>query len=168
MSNIIITPPVAKVVTLDEIKGEVRFETNSENDLLSWYVDVATARAQSYSRRQFITATYQLEIVPTSVVELPASPFQELLTVTDGSGDPVEYELDDTGLRAVMKLKSVPERLVATYTAGFGDDADDVPADARHAVRIAAGHYWRNREISGSLPQAFYDLLASVKIRRFS
>lgn len=38
-----------------------------------------------------------------------------------------------------------PDAFKVTYTAGYGDTADDVPASIRHAILLTVGHWYEHR-----------------------
>jgi len=48
------------VVSRDELKAQLRIDTNDENTLLDTYISAATQMAEHYCNRHFITAKYKL------------------------------------------------------------------------------------------------------------
>lgn len=48
------------VVSRDELKAQLRIDTNDENPLLDTYISAATQMAEHYCNRHFITAKYKL------------------------------------------------------------------------------------------------------------
>jgi uncharacterized phiE125 gp8 family phage protein len=162
----LVVPPTTTPVSVAELKAHLRIDIDAEDALLATYIETATDQAQVQTRRQFLTSTWRYEVSPVGDVVLPWSPFQSIVSVVDGDGASVDYDLDDTGLRAVVTPATSSERLVVTYTVGYGDEPSDVPMAARHAIRILASHYWACREDTGPMPPAVTALLDTVRIRR--
>ena len=68
--------------------------------------------------------------------------------------------------RAVLQL--LPARLLNAYeiafTAGYGDEASDVPAPIRQALKLLVAHWFEHREpvVLGEAPQEVPATIASL------
>lgn len=113
---------------------------------------------------------------------LPRPPLQgvEAVTYTDGAG--TEQTLDPSAY--VVDTASEPGRItpVSTwpagtdvrirYTAGYGDNEDNVPQRYRQGIRLLVGHWYANREsvvigtIATSVPHAADALFGYGRIYR--
>ncbi|MCP3680262.1 MAG: hypothetical protein GY782_08455 [Gammaproteobacteria bacterium] len=60
MALIQITAPSSEPVTLGEVKGHLRIDSTSEDELLKSYVKSARHKAELYMKRQIMPATWQL------------------------------------------------------------------------------------------------------------
>mgnify|MGYP003136392851 CR=1 FL=1 len=54
------TPATGQVVTTDELKSQLRIDSNDENTLLATYISAATQMAENYCNRHFLNARYKL------------------------------------------------------------------------------------------------------------
>jgi uncharacterized phiE125 gp8 family phage protein len=106
--------------------------------------------------------SYFLDYWPrSSCVTLPIAPLQAVsaVTVHDGTGGATTVD----AAACVVDTLSEPARLVLkgalppvlsrelnafeiAFTAGYGDEADDVPAPIRHALKLLVAHGFERRE----------------------
>lgn len=160
----ITTPPVNPAVSTADIKTHLRITGTDEDGYLDSLVSVATAYAQNFQNRQYITATYQmfLDDFPLCEIRVPRPPLQSVSSIQyyDATGTQQTlstsiYEVDNNGpvgriVRADDQTwPEVDDRLNAvtiTYTAGYGDDASDIPSETIHAIKLMVGHWYLHRE----------------------
>ena len=57
---VLVNNPTTKVVSYDDIKSQLRIDSNDEQNLLEAYIDAATDMAENYCNRHFITHQYKL------------------------------------------------------------------------------------------------------------
>lgn len=168
MSRDVVAPPAVLPVGLQELKDQIRVDTDGEDVLLGEYIATAVELVQHKANRQLITATIRETFSePCGSVILQASPFQSVVSCVDGDGAPVSYTVDTSGLRAVLTPATGVSKLVVTYEAGYGDDPSTVPYCARAAVRTKAAWLWRYRgdESPPSIDAALDALLAPIKLK---
>ncbi len=169
----LVTPPEDEPLTLDDAKYFPRVEIDDEDTFLELLISAARKVCESYTKSQFITATYKLVLDQFPVIgnqwqfigapiRLPMPPCQSVTSIqyTDMQGnlqtlDPSKYLVD---------LVSQPARIAPaffqpwpivrpqlasvqiTFVAGFGDDGSDVPEVYRVAIGQLVSHWYRNRE----------------------
>lgn len=117
---------------------------------------------------------------------LPRSPLQSVTSITYVDTDGATQTLSASKYR--VDSKSEPARVTeaegeiwpstdrvtnavtVTYDAGYGDQAADVPAAFKHAIKLLVGHWFENREASTpdsiqKLPTAVEALLSPYQVR---
>ncbi len=174
---IVTSPPVNKVLSVDEVKAQARLSLPGEADpfdgaedsLIETYIQAAIDELdapQGWLGRSLITRTMRLSLdyQPQRIVRLPGPPIEEVTAIDylDHDGAIQSADLDDfmTDLNADESYiwpkpgKIWPATLVApgririTYTAGYGLNSTDVPEIIRHALLIMAATSYRDRETS--------------------
>ncbi|MDM7255196.1 MAG: hypothetical protein P3W90_000675 [Paracoccus sp. (in: a-proteobacteria)] len=137
--------PIASgsAVTVDEVQEHLRVD----DDLLSGamaYAHAAQIEVEQYADiallEQTIIAT--TEHWPGQIIDLPVGPVQPggtatvAIIETDGSATPlVSGFWLEAGRYPRLHLGGEPGgRIRISYTAGFGDQGSDIPADLRHAL----------------------------------
>jgi len=160
----IVTAAAADPVSLAELKEHMRIDaSNSDDDnLLTALITVATKYAQSFTRRQLVTATYDMFLDRFfAQIIIPLPPTQGITTVkyTDDQGaqqtlaDTV-YQLDKESeparLRQAfnenwpttrMEMNAVEIRFICGYGA-----ASAVPEYFKTAIKMLAAHNFENGE----------------------
>ncbi len=138
----------------------------AEDEYLEDLIEVAGDSFESRLGRAFLTQVWQytLDRFPSGAIRLPRAPVQSV--------DSITYTLEDGTVETlpaaeyVVDLTSTPARVypapdyswptdsltpmggvVIEFTAGYGDDAADVPRAIRHANLLLIGHLFENREI---------------------
>lgn len=162
MSLRLITPPASEPLTREQAKNHLRIDIDDDDTLVDSLITVARQRAEEYTRRAFITQTWEWTLNPRCKRITLRSQVQQIDTVfLDGEElSPTQYELigDD------LLLKSMITRSIAvTYTAGYGDDAENVPEQIKQAILQIVGHLYENRESQG-IPPLAEDLLSLYKV----
>ena len=186
MALTVATAAVKRPITRDKMRTHLRVTATDEDELIDTLVDAATARAQTITNRQFITAslTLTLDKFPT-VIQLPRAPLQSITHVkyydTDGAQQTwssAEYTVDtesSPGRLAPAYGYTWPSHRVqlnaieVEYIAGYGDDPGDVPAGLRTAIKMLAGHWFENREFTTEIalretPEAVNALLWQYRV----
>jgi uncharacterized phiE125 gp8 family phage protein len=147
MSLQLITPPVIEPVTLADAKLHLKVDTADDDALITRLITAARARAEWHTGRALITQGWilWLDCWPAcGVVELQLAPLQSVSALTvyapDDSAsvlDPATYQIDaasaparlalKTGVSPPINLRAINSVAIA-FTAGYGDEAADVPA----------------------------------------
>lgn len=182
------TPPAEQPLTLTQAKGHIRVELaeTADDELIRSQVRAATLAAETFTMRQFVTATYELFLdgFPT-VIDIPRPPLQTVNSIkyidTDGNEQTVSssvYTVDTASMvgRIVLAYEqSWPDTraqiqaVTVNYDAGYGMRTA-VPADILAAIKLTLGHLYENREevvvgVSANiLPKASESLLYPYRI----
>lgn len=160
-------------ISLVEAKAHLRLDGDAEDAWLERAIAVARLHGETETQRSFvtrqITATWteadlpraggmSLLGPPPASLALPRGPVQAIVAVKSrgvavaGS----RYELRRVG---TVDFATFPGGLPAlplevTYGAGYGDDAEDVPADLRFAMLAHVASLYRFREGTSEKMQA--------------
>ena len=161
----VITSPTNEPVTLTEAKSHLRVDHEHEDTLIESLVTTARQYAESVlTRRAFVTQTLKvtLDEWPDDKLLLPRPPLQSVESITyydedgvSGTVDADDYIVDTSSEPGRIALKrnaswpSVTLRAVngieVEYVAGYGD-AEDVPEEFKHGIKLLVGHWYTNRE----------------------
>lgn len=194
-ASTLVTPPAVEPVTLAEAKAHMRVDATDDDALISSLIVAARQWAERFTNRAFITQTWKLALDPMPVedifqnfgaaraISLPRAPLQSVETVQYYADDDTatvwpsaNYFVDtmrEPG-RLVLRSNAVwpsPTRranaLIATYTAGYGDDATSVPEPIRAAILELVAHWYERRgdETAPSSNFAAQALLAPYRLR---
>jgi uncharacterized phiE125 gp8 family phage protein len=161
-----VTPPAQEPISVEEARQHLRVDTHDDDALIAGYIVAAREYAENVLRRALITQTLDLTLddwPEESVIKMPRPPLQGVtsITYTDDSGDvwtlskdwyvvdtagtpgrvairdyytwPVDVDLQESG---AIKIR---------FTAGYGDNAEDVPRLARMAMMLMIGLLYENR-----------------------
>ena len=183
------TAPGIEPVTLTEMKAHLRVDIDDEDDLITSLIVTARSAIEHRTRRQMITAVWDLSLpgFPScGRIELPFSNLQSVMSIAyaDINGDTQTLDtayyrvLTDSDPGFVQRAPSVSWPTVeygnaapvtVRYTAGYGDTADDVPEGVRHAIKLLVGHYYWHRESVGEsslnrVPDTIENLIAQYRI----
>ena len=163
--SIVVTPPGVEPVSLAEARLDRGLVHTDDDSMLEFLIANARQYAETYMRRSLITQ--QRQLVLDAFPGCIRVPYGRVISVTsisyvDSDGttqtlSPSLYQVD-----AVSDLaRIIPEygeswpdtkpglnRVTVIYEAGYGNAADDVPADIRHAIRLMVGTGYEMREES--------------------
>lgn len=163
----LVTPPATEPLTLLEAKNHLRVDIPDDDSFITTIITVARQRAEDITRTAFITQTWELSIDSTDdVIYLPRPPTQAISSITlDGvTVDPSQYQMD--GSRIFFLTPTTATTLGGikiTFTAGYGNTANDVPTPIKQAILQITGHLYENRE-SQDMPPLAMDLLQPYKV----
>lgn len=197
MTLILETAPDGDVVSLDEMKEQIRVDIgDAEDDLIATYVAAATQKLDGRDGllgRCLLTQTWKLLLdrFPPEIT-LPLPPCQSVASITyvDSAGvtqtlAPENYQVAGIGspdgariVRAYGKTWPTPrhmlEAITVTFTAGYGDEAETVPEPIRTAIKMHAAFLYDNREsvvvgnyVAVELPQGAMDLIDGYRLWSF-
>lgn len=156
------TQPATEPLTLEEAKEHLRLIDDADDSQVEMWISVAREVVEVVTRRALITQTItatldrwlcriQLPMPPliavTSINYVDATGATQTLATNQyqvvASGEPA-YIVAKHGVTWPTLLPQ-PDAITIVYTAGYGD-ADDVPARAKHAMKMLIGHMAENRE----------------------
>ncbi len=177
-------------VSIDRANLHLRLEgdeATADKALVEALIKAATENAENFTRRQFITATYEIRFdwFPPEIL-LPRPPLQSVESIkyidTDGNEqtlDASQYQVDTHS--TVGRIVPAPDVswpdtesqrinvVIVKFVAGYGDP-DDVPHGIRAAIRLSLGHLYEHRETvlvgvtATELPEGAKALLWSYRI----
>ena len=182
---VLVDNPATKVVSVDDIKAQLRIDSNDENDLLGYYIDAATDMAENYCNRHFITHQYKLyfnEQVNKASLIFPNCTLEEA-----GSNKPINW-LDENGAaqssdKAYIDAFSNPSLAYLSsdfpgttlkdnaantfyfwFNTGYGTASTDVPEAIKQAIKlIVADMYYFREDRKRQFPMASQILLQPYK-----
>lgn len=181
-----LTAPAVEPLTTSEAKAHLRVDHSLDDTEIDTLVKVARGHAEMLLDRAIISQSWKLTLDGFYTVLKPLrGPVQSVTHVKYYDGDNVlqtlasdQYELDVHGRRIVPAYNVIwpstysrIDAVVVTFVCGFGDAADDVPAEVLHAMKLLLAHYYENREAVtfGSpteLPMGVDSLLSSYRTIR--
>ena len=172
-----ITPIPAAALPLAELRDHLRLSSGFADDatqdgLLEQYLRAAIATVEGRVARALFLRSYSLRLARWRdgyAQALPVAPVHALhgITLMDAGGvetlvAPARYRLDADGTRprieaAGTALPGIPTggAVEISFSAGFGADWSDIPADLRQAVLLLAAQYYEGREGAGSADMEF-------------
>ncbi len=183
-------PPEKYPVSVTQANLHLRLEgdeATADKPLVQALIRAATDAAQNFTKRQFITATYEIRFdsFPWEIT-LPRPPLQSIVSIKyidlDGNEQTVpaaDYQVDQystIGRVVPVSGKSWPSTkdqlnaVVVEFKAGYGDERDDIPEQIRAAIRLTLGHLYEHRETvlvgvtASELPQGAEALLWAYRI----
>ncbi|MCE9635801.1 MAG: head-tail connector protein [Planctomycetes bacterium] len=190
MGLVLLEAPSAPVVSLEEAQVHLRSEVAEESALIISLVAAATAQAEAFCRRRFVTQRWRatLDRFPDGALLLPHPPLASVDAVTyaDTAGvaqvmAPADYvvrpaETPGEVIPAYGKswpaTRDVPDAVAVDFTCGYGDPAD-VPEAVKRAVLLLVGTLYANRESVAPtnmqpIPHTAEWLLGPFVVRRFA
>ena len=180
--------PTIDPVTVAETKLHMRVDISDDDTLITNMITAATRLAEALTRRQIITATWQLTLdgFPDEIV----LPRPDLISVTS-----VQY-VDTGGLTQTLAtseytvltdgafgkiveayektwpdIRDIPNAVTVTYTSGYGAATTDVPESVRLAIKTMVADMYEHRmsrdELKVSDNPVVQNLLDSQKVPYF-
>ena len=159
-----IQPPANEPVTLSEAKQHERIDLNDDDGLVTALIKAARQQAEEYTKRSFITQTWELTLDEANgIIELPRPPIQSVTNVTVDGSPYSNYEVDGNRIYFPSGVSFLFGGIKIEYTAGYGDNSEDVPEPIREAILQMVGHFYENRE-SQEMPVLAWQLLSPYKV----
>ncbi|ORE90200.1 hypothetical protein ATO13_23231 [Stappia sp. 22II-S9-Z10] len=159
------TAPAAAPVSLDEAKLHLRVDHDDEDALISALIDAATQHLDGVDGilgRALMSQTWEVDATcwRSGAFRLRPDPVQSIVSAKvvapDGGETVVDvdtFRLDATrGMWRPLTGISFPDlptrdhQFLIRFTAGYGDDPEDVPAPIRQAILLLVGAWYENRE----------------------
>lgn len=159
---VLVTPPAEEPVTLEEAKLHLRLDTTAEDSLISALIVAAREYVEMYTRRQLVTATWELSLDAWPLCIRPPKPPLQVVTgitymdsaETLQTVDPTMYRVDTTREPGRILVATgvswpavvrVPGAIRVTYEAGYGA-ASAVPATFKQAMLLYMADMYEHRE----------------------
>ncbi len=160
----LLDPPTGDVVALDDVKVDLRIDTDDFDGEISAWIAAAVERLQSETRRQLLTATWLLTLdrFPRQAIPIWKAPITaiEAIEYIDPAGDLQELDQDAwlVSLRDEPRLivpaanrhwpatATQPDAVRITCVAGYGD-TDDVPALAKGIIKLMVREHFSGCEL---------------------
>jgi uncharacterized phiE125 gp8 family phage protein len=179
-------PPVLGLEAVRAFGDQLRLgsgfaDDGSQDALLDLYLRTAIAAIESRIGKALLSRRFSWTLTRWREADrqpLPVAPVQavEAVRIVDHLGnetetDSAEWALVPADQRPVLRgswsngLPTIPEmgRVEIVFTAGYGPDWSDIPADLRHAVLLLATNFYENRSADegreGSMPFGVLALL---------
>ena len=185
MPSILLTAPAIEPLTLSEAKDWLRVEHGDDNAIIAALIASARSHVEAHTRRALIAQTWRLirDVWPTDgrIAVLPA-PLREALAARVYDAEGLAYAVDieafvaDTASSvlafAPWSLRQ-PGRPFAgieiDVESGYGENAADVPAPLRQAIRILLAHWYEHRGMvsegaAAALPAGVASLIAPFRV----
>lgn len=185
-----VAAPAAAVVSAADIECYARLvDVNAEMDHILALIEAATKHAERLADRQFINATYRMQLAcfpACNEIELPRPPLSSVTnikyydtanTLQTFSSSYYHVDTDSQPGRVVLALGSTwpatyerPDAVQITFVAGYGATAATVPQNIRLAVKMLVKTWYDNPDlyvtgtIVSELPSAVRDLLGCESI----
>ncbi|NYS23969.1 hypothetical protein HUK65_03115 [Rhodobacteraceae bacterium 2376] len=155
----------------------------SQDGLLAQYLRAAMATVEARTGKVLLERGFELRVqgwrTPDAQV-LPVAPVREVQEVAllDRAGgetlvDPARWRLLRDQHRPVLAPMGVVLPVIGwgggaviRFTAGFGPEWADLPADLAQAVLMLAARHYEDREAGGALPMAVASILERWRVLR--
>lgn len=190
MGLVLLEAPAAAVVSLEEAQVHLRAEVAEESALVLSLVAAATAQAEAYCRRRFVSQRWRatLDAFPAGAILVPHPPLLsvEAVKYQDPDGvlqtlDPAAYvvrtaetpgEVVPAYAASWPSARDVPDAVSVEFTCGYGAPAA-VPEAIRRAVLLLVGTLYANRESVApvamqEVPHTVQWLLGPYRVLRFA
>ena len=183
MGLVLLQAPAEPVATVEEAQLQTRSENPQETLRLASLVAAATALAEAYCRRRFVTQRWQetFDAFPAHAITLEHPPLASVETVAYVDPDgvlqavPAEDYLVRTGEEPGEVVpaygenwpsaRSEPDAVRVNFTCGYGGAAA-VPEAVRQAVLVTVGALYDDPR--SDLPAAAKALLGPFRVQRFA
>ncbi len=166
MPSIVLQAASVAALPVEVVRQQCRIDgTEDDAYLQDVVIPAVCALFETETRHRLLTTTMQdhLPCWPrTGRIDLGWGTVQQVAEVTylDAAGrlqtlDTAAYQVDPVSVPAAVhaapgaslpSMQRHPSALRVTYTAGFGDDPEDVPPNVRHWLLLHCAHFWANRE----------------------
>ena len=189
MALVLTSAPAQEPVTVSEAKAHLRVDGEAEDALIASLILTSRLHIESALGLALITQSWRVTYdrwPEAPQIELPLHPLQSVdeVRVIDPAGDATvvsasQYLVDIASQpprlirRTAIAVPGQPARgIEIDFTAGFGDDPDDVPAPIRQALLLLVAHWYEHRDpievgaADTAVPAAVSQLLLPYRIAR--
>lgn len=190
MRPVLVTAPTKPVLTMEEVKDNLRIAHDDDHTLLSGLVAAVTSYLDGpfgILRNCLLDQVWEVSAKGWRDIRLGLGNVQSIDLVKywpeDGGAqvtlDPSAYRIDDASHGSILVLtEDVPavaarrDAVTAHFKAGYGDKPEKVPMAVRQAMHLLVGHYYKHSEavITGTrpteLPMGVQALIAPYRFLR--
>lgn len=163
MRSTLVEPPSVEPVSVAEAKVQAVIEHGEHDEMVSRLIMAARQEAEQITGRALITQTWrQRGDSNGGAVELRRWPVLEVTSVSDDrgelTGDQWSAQLGD--FPVIEPAEKFEGTVSVTYIAGYGTEAESVPAPIRQwmLATVAALYEHRERAVAGTIT-ASHDFL---------
>ena len=181
MISYLLAGPAAEPLALAEARAWLRLDTDAEDGLVTTLIAAARLHVESLTGRALLTQSWRLVLdqwPADRIVTLPVAPLISLSEIRAFDEDddehlvPLAQFMPETGVHparlrlpaTVAGMPALRQRLglEIDYVAGFGADAEAVPADIKAAMLQLVAYWFENRDAvlvagSGAVVPAGFD-----------
>lgn len=168
MTTILLSGPLDEPLTLAEAKSHLRVDHGDEDTLIQSLITSARLHVETLTGRVLMTQSWRLVLDDwprRNILSIPLGPVQAVGAVRVYEDEDIVLTIDAANY--LVETSGVPARLAMRghkawprpgrpfggieidFTAGYGDNAEDVPASLRQAIRQLVAHWYANREPVG-------------------
>ena len=179
MTERIKTQPAKEPMTLQEAKNHLVVDHADNDSIIDVLIVGARKEAEDYMERALITQTWELFLdhfpkIITDPILVPRPPLIQVTSIKYIDDDGVlqtlantEYDVDAKSapgriLPAFEKewpdTRRVPNAVTIEFLAGYGTEAQDVPQNIVHGMKLTISEWHENRGGPGEAPQAATNL----------
>ncbi|TWU67305.1 Phage gp6-like head-tail connector protein [Crateriforma conspicua] len=179
--------PVPLTLTMQHCRAVA----DDEDDLIRTYIAAARGMVEHDTGLCLIErhARYQFQHWPDRVIELPLWPVQSITAIRYIDDESDSNEIDDADYLAHTDARPAaihrltdnwpdivahrPDAVTIELVAGFDNQSNFPPDQARQAILMLTAHWYKNREsavigtTSGDVAMAYDRLVESLKLRRY-
>lgn len=191
----LVTGPEIEPISIGDVCNHSRIDIGDDDALIELLINAAREQAESITNRALITQTWKLtlDVFPGNgygKIKIPKPPLQSIDSVTylDTDGElqsltdsPTSNWILEAGEPTIMvpdydvtwpSTYDVPDAVNITFTCGYGDAAEDVPAAIRQWMMVYVAGMYEYREYAYDKPMqahGFIDrLLDSYRVVWFA
>lgn len=187
MQKSLLAAPALEPVSLDEMKSYLKLDQDEQNSLIQALITSARIHLENYLGLQFLTQTWRVNLKAhqslSGDIRLPVQPVQNIsaITVRWPNGElqalPAEHlHICQSQNPAIVRFDQgqgagLSGQLQIELVAGFGSDADQVPAPLSLALKIIVANWFEHRLIADpavwpQIQQKIEPLIAPYKSQR--
>lgn len=164
MALTLMSGPAEEPVTVAEAKAHLRIDGSAEDVLIASLILTSRLHVEAAMGLALITQDWRLTFdrwPEAGEVRFPLRPIQSITSVSVAGDDGVpvlvsdaDYTLDGQALRPrlIPRDGSWPQPetrangIEIQFTAGIGDEAEDIPQPIRHAILLLVAHWYEHRD----------------------
>lgn len=187
MSLTLMSGPAEEPVTVSEAKAHLRLDGSAEDILIASLIVTSRLHVEAALSLALITQGWRLTLdrwPEGGTVRFPLRPIQSITSVTvrDADGTPTTVSAEDHLLDGQALSPRLIPRLIPrggkwpapsqpangieiAFSAGIGDDPEEIPQPIRHAILLLVAHWYEHRDpleigaAAAAIPPAVSDLL---------
>lgn len=174
----LITPPATEPVSVSTAKAFLRVDHSSEDTLITSLIKSAREDGERFSRRAFITQTWDLildEIECGKPLPIYRPPLQSVTSIkyVDSAGQEhawTDFVVDTSSEPGTVIFNSLPGddlresgAWIIRFVAGYGNSESNVPERIKNVILGLVAHWYENRETLG-VPDGIRDAFLAERV----